>query len=107
MIHTYGVLESFASRPGVSAFHLASEEFLRVQLLRLASGEVFGPSRVEGDVLVGCFKGRVEVGAERVVLDEGHQAVLPRGEVVLVRGEFVESFVQIVWAPAFPKVSPA
>lgn len=96
----YNLADIAAQREGQKSFHVVSEKSLRVEYVRLAPEERYGPLNYDGDVLVTSITGRIDCGEER--LSELEQVVVPEGKTlqILAVGEAV---VQLVWSPPFAR----
>jgi hypothetical protein len=103
----YGLQDVLRERTGQGSFHIASEKALRVEFMRFTGGDRLGPLNIGGDVVVTCLEGTFALGKDGVELAPLTQAVVPEGETFDLACRSEAGAIQIIWAPPFPRSTPA
>lgn len=96
----YHIQQLPSARTDQASFHVASEQHLRIEFVRLSAGRSLGPIRYEGDIVVTCVGGTVLVRNE-TVLEPLEQLVVPQGVEFLVSAAESEAVIQVIWCPPF------
>lgn len=92
----YHLLETLDRRRAQRSFHVASEQDVRIEIMRFCKDETLGPLSVERDVVITCLEGVFDAGDEEPVTVMT-QLVIPGGERFQLRCTTEEGAVHLIW----------
>ena len=94
-------------RSNQTSYHLASEDYFRIQVFNLSESEILGPWKYDGNVLITIIVGTVDalIGdyqPERAI--EFCQIYTLPGQIFEVIAKASPAAIQIIWTPPFAKI---
>lgn len=96
----YGLLDLLRQRADQPGFHIASEDGVRIELMRFQEGQTLGPLSCDGELVLTCLDGTFDIG-DGTPVPPMTQVVVPRGENFTLECTSDGGAVQLIWAPPF------
>ena len=88
----YGFLDLLRQRADQPGFHIASEDGVRIELMRFQKGQTLGPLSCDGELVLTCLDGTFDIG-DGTPVPPMTQVVVPRGESLFEPGDEVLALV--------------
>lgn len=100
MTERFNIPTLVRSRSGHRSYHVAAEQYVRIEFRNMAAGETIEPFVYAGDVVVTCYRGlfSLAAGKESHALGELDQVVVSRGTRVSLECT-QDGTIQVIWAP--------